>query len=223
MPIPASPAASTAAGSRRGCSTPAWSPRGCGGCEDGGTATEPPPLAGTTHISVVDAAGNAASLSSSTGSGSGVILPGTGLHLNNMLGEADLVAGARRPGSRLTSMMAPTLVLGRGGRPRLVVGSAGSARLRGAIMQIVVNAVGRRLGVREAIDRPRLHVEDAVVHLEGGFDRGEAERLAARGDRVVRWRGRNLYFGGAAAVELLADGTLAAAGDPRRGGAGVVV
>ncbi len=183
---------------------------------------ERPAAAGTTHISVVDAAGNAASLSASTGSGSGVVVPGTGIHMNNMLGEADLAAGPRTAGSRLTSMMAPTLALGPSG-PRLVAGSAGSVRLRGAIMQIVVNVLGRELGVREAIDRPRVHVDEPHVHLEGGFDPDEADALEARGDDVVRGRRRNLYFGGAAAVELLPDGTLAAAGDPRRGGAGIVV
>jgi gamma-glutamyltranspeptidase / glutathione hydrolase len=96
-------------------------------------------------------------------------------------------------------------------------------RLRGAIMQIVVNVLGRELGVRDAIERPRVHVDEPHVHLEGGFDPAEADALEARGDEVVRWRRRNLYFGGAAAVELLSDGTLAAAGDPRRGGAGIVV
>jgi gamma-glutamyltranspeptidase / glutathione hydrolase len=183
---------------------------------------ERPAAAGTTHISVVDAAGNAASLSASTGSGSGVVVPGTGIHMNNMLGEADLAAGPRTAGSRLTSMMAPTLALGASG-PRLVAGSAGSVRLRGAIMQIVVNVLDRELGVRDAIERPRVHVDEPHVHLEGGFDPAEADALEARGDEVVRWRRRNLYFGGAAAVELLSDGTLAAAGDPRRGGAGIVV
>ncbi len=103
-------------------------------------------LSGTTHISVVDARGDAASLSASLGSGSGVVVPGTGIHLNNMLGEADL-AGDAKPGERLTSMMAPSVVL-RDGRPRLVVGSAGSARLRGAILQVVANVVGARDGRR---------------------------------------------------------------------------
>jgi gamma-glutamyltranspeptidase/glutathione hydrolase len=186
-----------------------------------GTA-ERPAAAGTTHISVLDAAGNAASLSSSTGSGSGVVVPGTGIHMNNMLGEADLAAGPRTPGARLTSMMAPTLALGPNG-PRLVAGSAGSVRLRGAIMQIVVNVLGRELGVAAAIERPRVHVDEPHVHLEGGFEPAEADALEAAGYDVVRWRRRNLFFGGAAAVELLADGTLAAAGDPRRGGAGIVV
>ncbi len=118
-------------------------------------------------------------------------------------------------------MMAPTIVLERG-RPRLVVGSAGSVRLRGAILQIVVNVVEHGLDVEEAIEAPRVHWEDPHLHCEGGADPAALDRLEELGWDVVRWRRRNLYFGGAAAVEER-DGKLAAAGDPRRGGAGVVV
>ena len=184
---------------------------------------EPAPVGGTTHVSVVDARGNAASLTSSTGSGSGVIVPGAAIHLNNMLGEYDLVSdGIPRPGRRLTSMMAPTIVLGPQG-PRLVVGSAGSIRLRGAIMQVIANVIAHGLGVAEAIDRPRVHLEEPHVHCEGGFDPAELDRLERLGYDVVRWRRRNLYFGGTNAVEVLPDGTEAAAGDARRGGGGYVV
>jgi gamma-glutamyltranspeptidase / glutathione hydrolase len=184
---------------------------------------EPVEPSRTTQISVVDADGNAASLTASTGSGSGVIVPGTGIHLNNMLGEhhLNLARRRRRPGGRLTSMMAPSLVL-RDGQPRLVVGSAGSARLRGAILQIVVNAVGHELPVDEAIGAPRVHLDDGHVHCEGGHDPAALDELDRRGYDVVRWRRRNLYFGGAAAVEMRPDGTPAAAGDPRRGGHGIV-
>jgi gamma-glutamyltranspeptidase/glutathione hydrolase len=178
-------------------------------------------VSSTTHVSVVDGAGNAASLSASAGSGSGVIVPGTGIHLNNMLGEYDL-QGPSRPGSRLTSMMAPSLVLERG-RPRLVVGSAGSVRLRGAILQVIVNVVDHGVGVEEAITAPRVHLEEPELHCEGGADPDELNRLEAMDYRLVRWRRRNLYFGGVSAVELLRDGSLAAAGDPRRGGHGLVV
>ena len=175
-------------------------------------------LSGTTHISVVDARGDAASLSASLGSGSGVVVPGTGIHLNNMLGEADLREAAR-PGERLTSMMAPSLML-KNGRPRLVIGSAGSARLRGAILQVAVNVVAKGMGVEEAVEAPRLHAEDGVVYCE---DATVADELESEGREVVRFKRRNLYFGGVSAVEVLPDGALAAAGDPRRGGAGVVV
>ena len=179
---------------------------------------------GTTHIAVVDASGNAASLTASNGAGSGVVVPGTGIHLNNMVGEYELVSAAPgvHPGRRLTSMMAPSLVLF-DGRPRLVVGSAGSLRLHGAILQAVVNVIRHRLPVEDAIARPRVHAEGEVVHCEGGADPAELDRLGLRGYELVRWHLRNLFFGGVSAVEMLPDGTLAAAGDPRRGGAGIVV
>ncbi|MBA3366788.1 MAG: gamma-glutamyltransferase, partial [Actinobacteria bacterium] len=184
---------------------------------------EPAVARGTTHISVVDGRGNAASLTVSTGAGSGIVVPGTGIHLNNMIGEFDLnvTGGVHRPGVRMTSMMAPSVVL-RDGAPRLVVGSAGSLRLRGAILQIIINVVGHGLPVGEAVAAPRVHMEEPFVHCEGGADASELDRVEAMGYEVVRWRRRNLYFGGAAGVEVRPDVSLAAAGDPRRGGGGVV-
>src|SRR5207248_10545550 len=114
---------------------------------------------GTTHIPVVDEAGNAAAFTASNGSHSGVIVPGTGLHLNNMMGEEDLAAGRHlRPGNRLTSMQAPTL-LERDGAVRLVVGSSGSNRLRSAITQVIVNLVVHGMPIDEAVSFPRVHVE----------------------------------------------------------------
>ena len=175
---------------------------------------------GTTHISVVDGGGNAVALTASTGAGSGIVVPGTGIHMNNMIGEFD-IERKPRPGARLSSGMSPSLVL-REGVPHLVVGSAGSLRLRGAVMQIVVNVVAHGQPVAEAIDRPRVHLEGDELHCEGGHDAAQLDRLETMGWNVARWRKRNLFFGGEAAVTL-EDGALAAAGDPRRGGAGVVV
>jgi gamma-glutamyltranspeptidase / glutathione hydrolase len=178
-------------------------------------ASPPLTVAGTTHISVLDAAGNAAAFSSTLGSGSGLFRGGT--QLNNMLGELDVIGLVPpTPGERLPSMMTPTLVL-EDGRPRLALGSAGSVRLAGAIAQ-VADIVLRGTPVAEAIDRPRIHVEGDVLHLEGGL-----MDVAPDGWKTVRWAGRNLYFGGVSAVERRPDGTLAAAGDPRRGGHGIVV
>jgi gamma-glutamyltranspeptidase/glutathione hydrolase len=183
-------------------------------------------LPSTTHVSVVDARGNAASLSASTGCGSGVFVPGTGIQLNNMLGETDLNPPGRaaRPGARLTSMMAPSIVL-LAGRPRLVIGSAGSERLRGAIVQTIVNVVDHGMGIEEAIEHPRVHLDAGELHLEGGTRDREAARLEALGYPLVRWPGeaRNLFFGGVAAVGRTPSGELQAAGDSRRGGHGVVV
>jgi gamma-glutamyltranspeptidase/glutathione hydrolase len=179
------------------------------------------PLTGTTHVSVIDGDGNAAALSSTLGSGSGVF--SDGFQLNNMLGELDVIGTvARDAGERLPSMMAPTLVLD-GERPRLVVGSAGSVRLSGAILQTIHHVVAGGLPVDEAIDHPRLHVEDGIVQIEGGWADATPKQLQQAGEDVNPWAGRNLYFGGVSAVEQLADGRFAAAGDPRRGGHGVVV
>jgi gamma-glutamyltranspeptidase / glutathione hydrolase len=179
----------------------------------------PGTMSGTTHISVLDSEGRAAALSSTLGSGSGVFRGGT--QLNNMLGEIDVIGAApRSPGERLPSMMTPTLVLERGW-PRLVVGSAGSVRLAGAIAQVTWRVLQGE-SVAEAIEAPRLHVEGATLHLEGGWDDGLVAMLPPQWD-LVRWESRNLYFGGVQAVARTADGTLAAAGDSRRGGAGRVV
>jgi gamma-glutamyltranspeptidase / glutathione hydrolase len=150
-----------------------------------------------------------------------VIVPGTGVQLNNMLGEFDLPR-TPSPGVRLSSMMSPSIVA-RDGETRLVVGSAGSLRLRSAVLQVIVNVIGHGMNVEDALDRPRVHVEEPYLHCEGGNDPGEVDRLVALGWEVVRWKRRNLYFGGTQAVEVLPDGSLAAAGDPRRGGHGIVV
>ncbi|MGH3132946.1 MAG: gamma-glutamyltransferase, partial [Gaiellaceae bacterium] len=151
------------------------------------------PLTGTTHVSVMDASGTAAALSSTLGSGSGVFRGGA--QLNNMLGELDVIGrDARAPGTRLPTMLTPTLVL-EAGRPRLVLGSAGSVRLAGAIAQVAWRVLGESRPVAEAIDAPRMHVEDGVLQLEGGWPTGETRTLEDAWS-VVRWAGSNLYFGG---------------------------
>ena len=139
-----------------------------------------------------------------------------------MLGEPDLLpqGEALRPGERLTSMMSPSLLL-REGRPWLALGSAGSTRLRSAIVQVVVNLVEREMDLQAAVDAPRLHPEGGVLHLESGQDE-LAAWLAARGEPLQRWPPGDFYFGGVNAVTVAPDG-FAAAGDPRRGGAGIVV
>ncbi len=177
---------------------------------------------GTTHVSVVDSDGAAVGLSSTLGSGSGVFRHG--FQLNNMLGERDVIGlEPREPGTRLPSMMTPTLVLDEEGGPRLVAGSAGSVRLAGAILQVVAAVVGQGLPVDEAIARPRLHVAGDTLHVEGGWPDAVADGLADEPYDVRAWAGRNLFFGGVSAVERRPNGLLGAAGDPRRGGHGVVV
>jgi len=179
-------------------------------------------LGSTTHVSVLDAQGRACSVTCTNGAASGVIVPGTGIHLNNIMGEEDLnPAGFFRspPGLRMPSMMAPTVVLGASGEVELVVGSAGSNRIRSAILQVVVNVVDRGMAAGAAIEAPRIHAEGGVIYAEPGLELGALERA---GREIVRFRARNLFFGGAQAVERdPRTGALSGGGDPRRGGAAV--
>jgi gamma-glutamyltranspeptidase/glutathione hydrolase len=186
---------------------------------------EPPAARGTTHISVIDAAGGAASMTCSTGCGSGWFAGDSGVHLNNMLGETDLALASRvlRPSDRITSMMSPTIVLGADGEIRLVVGSSGSVRIRSAVTQVLTRALDGHLTLREAVEAPRIHPEGELLDCEGGIPSEVLDALEAAGEQVVRWPDRNLYFGGAQAVAAHPGGRLEAAGDPRRGGAGTVV
>jgi gamma-glutamyltranspeptidase/glutathione hydrolase len=179
-------------------------------------------LGSTTHISVLDREGWACSVTCSNGSASGVVVPGTGVHLNNMLGEQDLNPhGFHRypPGRRMPSMMAPTVVL-RDGAPALAVGSAGSNRIRSAILQTIIRSIDEGATAAEAVDAPRVHWEDGVVYTEPGID-GSA--LAAAGRELAPFRERNLFFGGVQAAARDADGRFSGGGDPRRGGASVLV
>jgi len=181
-----------------------------------------PSDAGTTHISAVDRVGNACAFTASNGSHSGVIVPGTGLHLNNMMGEEDLAAGRHMPpGTRLTSMQAPSMAVSDGGL-ELVIGSSGSNRLRSAIMQVAVNVLDHGMPAREAVDHPRVHVEGDRLDCEGGIDEAELEVLERWGERLNRFESLNLYFGGTNIVAVR-DGRTEAAGDPRRDGDGIVL
>jgi gamma-glutamyltranspeptidase/glutathione hydrolase len=174
-------------------------------------------LGSTTHVSVLDADGWACSVTSTNGEGSGLVVPGTGIHVNNMMGEQDLSpAGffSHPPGRRLPSMMAPTVVLN-DGSPELVLGSAGSNRIRTAILQVIFNAIDRGMDAQAAVDAPRLHFEDGLVYAEPGI-----EDATLKGRQVAWFRERNLFFGGCQAVERHHETrAFSGGGDPRRGGA----
>jgi gamma-glutamyltranspeptidase/glutathione hydrolase len=179
-------------------------------------------LGSTTHVAVLDHEGWACSVTSSNGSSSGVVVPGTGVHLNNMLGEQDLnPLGFHRhqPGRRMPSMMSPTAVL-REGAPELVLGSAGSNRIRSAILQTIIRVVDDGMPAGDAVRAPRVHFEDGVVYAEPGIDTVPLERA---GRAIGRFRELNLFFGGVQAAARDRQGRLTGGGDPRRGGAAVVV
>jgi gamma-glutamyltranspeptidase/glutathione hydrolase len=170
----------------------------------------------TTHISVIDAEGNCASVTSTNGEGSGIVIPGTGIMLNNMLGEEDLNPhGFFRwpPGVRLPSMMAPTLAL-RGGEPALVLGSAGSNRIRSAIVEVVERALHFSEGIGEAVDAPRVHYEKGELFFEPGFSETILQKIRKRYELTL-FDEKSLFFGGVNAV----TGAFEGAADSRRGGA----
>jgi gamma-glutamyltranspeptidase/glutathione hydrolase len=175
-------------------------------------------LGSTTHVSVLDAGGGACAVTCSNGEGSGIVVPGTGLHLNNMLGEQDLnPLGFHRhpPGRRMPSMMSPTIVLG-GAGPELVLGSGGSNRIRSAVIQAIVNVLDHGMDVAAAVTAPRLHFEDGIVYAEPGV---EVDELGRGETALARFRNLNLFFGGVHAVARdPATGELSGGGDPRRGG-----
>ena len=175
----------------------------------------------TTHISTIDTEGNAASITTSNGEGSSYAIPGTGIMLNNMLGEDDVNPQGFHQwpqNVRMSSMMAPTMVLHKG-RPEFVLGSGGSKRIRTAIAQVISNLLDFRMSVTEAVNSPRLHWDDGTLNLEPGFIGGDIEELTKLlGDRIVPWKAPNMYFGGVHAVARRSDGVFLGAGDRRRDG-----
>ena len=184
----------------------------------------------TTHISVMDDEGNAASVTSSNGEGASYVVPGTQIMLNNMLGEEDLNPHGFNHwpfGQRMSSMMAPTMIL-KDGRPQLVLGSGGSNRIRSAVLQVICNVLDFGMSMTQAVSAPRIHWENGVFHLEPDFDAltnastfPGATALSATEpatEKVVQWRQANMFFGGVHTVGRMGLG-LEGAGDPRRSGA----
>jgi gamma-glutamyltranspeptidase/glutathione hydrolase len=171
----------------------------------------------TTNLAVVDSEGSACVLTTSLGLGSGDFLPGLDLHLNSMLGEVDLVREPLVPGSRMESMMAPTLALDGDGLV-LAAGAAGGTRLRTALVGVLAGILDEGLDSTTAVERPRFHPAGAVVNAEPGVDEDGLALLEEGGWTVRRWPERHHYFGGASVV-----GRAGAAADPRRDGAARVV
>ncbi|MBN2472708.1 MAG: gamma-glutamyltransferase [Anaerolineae bacterium] len=182
---------------------------------------EPGAPPSTTHISALDENGLAVSLTTTPGETGGYVVGSTGMLMNNILGEADLNPdGFHRwaPGARLSSMMAPSIVLDAEG-PRLVIGSGGANRLRSAMLQVISNVLDFGLKADKAANWARVHFERGLLDLEAGIDDTAATMLELRGYHVNRWASQSLYFGGTHLVLRREDGRLTGAGDRRRGGA----
>lgn len=182
-------------------------------------------LGSTTHLVAIDSEGCCASVTCSNGTGSSILVPGTGVHVNNMLGEEDLNPHGFHltpVGARLPSMMAPTVVL-RDGDVIAGLGSAGSNRIRSAVVQTIVRMLAEGMGPADAIEAARLHFEAGVVQAEPGVEDTGLQAVEKGGTTVVRWDHKNLFFGGVQAVARdPASGELSGGGDPRRGGAAVI-
>lgn len=186
---------------------------------------------GTTHVSVIDADGNAAALSLSNGEGCGHVLPGCGIIPNNMLGEEDINPfgfHAWEADTRISSMMAPTLVDHADGR-RMALGSGGSNRIRTAIVQVLMNVLRFGMELPAAIAAPRIHFERGLLSIEavgaaGGFDPRRIAPFAEVFVHKALWEHFSMFYGGVHAVVLdPATGSFVGAGDGRRGGVCVTV
>lgn len=178
---------------------------------------------GTTHISIIDKEGNVASLTLSNGEGSGLLIPGTDIMLNNMLGEEDLNPNGFHRWStncRMTSMMAPGIVKD-SENGKLAFGSGGSTRIRTAILQLLVYIYGRNFDLKRAVLDPRLHVESGFLHMEEGFGHETVSKLRRYYPKNRCWDRKSLFFGGTHVSEKKGD-KFKAVGDPRRGGVSIL-
>ncbi|MBI1286631.1 MAG: gamma-glutamyltranspeptidase [Flavobacteriales bacterium] len=171
---------------------------------------------GTSHFNVVDKWGNAVSLTTSMGEGSGYFIPGTDMQLNNMMGESFLLPGGFHswtPNVRLNSMMTPTLVLDGEGKFRYAGGSGGAGRIPFMIAQVVKALFDEKLSLEEATQKARIHVQERVLHFEKG-----ASPNTEGFEHIKEWDYESLFFGGVHSIFRGNDDHLEAAGDSRRYG-----
>ena len=180
---------------------------------------------GTTHVSVVDGDGRIALMTMSIGTGAGVVVPGWGVQLNNMAGEEDLNPlgfHALAPGTRMGSMMAPTLLVDSDGAVT-GFGTGGSERIRSTTTAMVLRLIDEGCSLADAVDAPRVHpAPDGTVQCEPGLCPDALSDIDAAYD-VTRWQTKDFYFGGVHSVRRNADGSVVAVGDGRRGGSVEIV
>ena len=173
-------------------------------------------LGSTTHVSVLDKDGNAASITTTNGESCGHILPGTGIILNNMLGEQDLnPLGFHKwnQTKRMPTLISPSLLIDKSGEVDVVLGSAGSNRIRSAIIQVINNYLFKKMSLKKSIYEPRLHLEEDCLYLESGI---VIDNKLVNNIKINSFKDINLFFGGVNAVT-----NTEAIADPRRGGVGL--
>jgi gamma-glutamyltranspeptidase/glutathione hydrolase len=176
----------------------------------------------TTHVCVVDAAGNAVSMTHTLGSSSGVVTPGLGFNYNNYLNCFDPRPGrvnSLAPGKTRVTMMAPTIVMAADGRPELVLGAPGGTRIVNGVLQTLLNLIDHGMTPLEAVAAPRVDFQGETVQAEQRITSDVVEALRAGGYQVDRrpssYEG---YFSRVQLIQAAADGTLRGASDPRGDG-----
>ena len=177
------------------------------------------PGGNTMHVSTADAAGNLVAYTTTVGESSGLTAVGTGIVLNNFLGEEDILPAGdlREPGLRMMTSMCPVL-LDDGAARRIALGSAGSARIKSAILQVIVHLIDGGLSPRDAVRMPRVHVEGETLYVEGyRRTKLEVEALQTLARDVVTTWDCGFFFGGAQAVEGSPEGFRSGADEERRG------
>ncbi len=188
------------------------------------------PGGSTLHCSTADSKGNVVAYTTTLGEGSGVMAGSTGIHLNNFMGEDDIYDPEQphTPGERMMTSTCPLIAACDDGR-RIALGAAGSKRIRTAIMQVLDHTLREATSLHESVARPRLHVEDGVLHVET-FDRHVDELEAIRGvyetlcldpssglSDIVESNAPGYFFGAVQAVAWSPTGVSAAADHARRG------
>jgi gamma-glutamyltranspeptidase/glutathione hydrolase len=178
--------------------------------------------ANTSHISVVDRAGNIVALTQTINYffASGVIVPGYGIMLNDEMDDFVPTPGSAnsvQPGKRPLSSMAPTLVL-KDGKPFLTLGTPGATRIISALPQILMNVIDYKMDIQSAIEAPRIHAMTRDIFLESRIPVDVQNALRALGHPLQVRGAMDLYFGGAQAILIMPNGVLLGGADPRRDG-----
>src|ERR687898_1480947 len=175
----------------------------------------------TTHLACVDSDGLAVSITASMGYGSGLVVPSTGVPMNNTLGEPELNPKgfhALVPGERMISNLSPTVVTSEEGGV-IALGSPGASRIPTAILQTVINVLDFGLVLEDAVLAPRFHAEGDLFAYEAGARTADLDSY----ERVLSYETPNMFFGGVNAVRRTPDGRFEAAADPRRSGGTAIV
>lgn len=177
----------------------------------------------TAHVSTVDQDGTACAITMSSGYGAGLAIPGTGIMLNNCLGETELNPHglhAVAPGTRLASNMAPTTARTTDDRV-LAIGSPGADRITTALMLVLGQGALHGADLQHAISRPRVHLRLGDNGFSAEYERDDdlAAAVAASGLPAHEYAEPHMYFGGVGAALRGEHGVLEAAGDQRRAAA----